>query len=348
MGRFFIFGAGQKTRQILADEKLKSYLEIYQDEIVGIIDNDSSKSGTFINGFPIYGAEVLTSGLEWDFIAISSIYHKEIIKQLITNLKIDCGKVVNIDDYIREKFIALQYNQNRTKNIKNNAFYVQRFDPKSLVVYTAITSGYDELKEPLFVDDDLKYVCFTDNREIRSDVWEIRYIDLPKDMEARHFIRKFKILPHLFFPEYNTSIWVDGSFNILGDLRILMQTYQEHSDILFFPHYVRNCIYDEGAACMLLKKDAKRKLVEQMNEYFNLNYPEHNGLLCGNFMVRNHNEKRVIGVMEDWWDQVCRFSKRDQISLPFALWKNNYSYDLTDLYVDNNTWIKNNRHKIEG
>ena len=42
-----------------------------------------------------------------------------------------------------------------------------------LVIYTAFTGNYDELKEPEFIDENCDYVCFTENPDLESDTWEI-------------------------------------------------------------------------------------------------------------------------------------------------------------------------------
>ncbi len=344
MAKLILFGAGNKTRNLLFDRKLELCLEVCRDEIIGIVDNDNQKSGQSIQGIPIQGIESLEN-TKWDCIVISSIYHSEIRKQLTGILHISDERIINIDDFLNDRFLRYQYMRNKGRNEKNNVSYLRKFNSKSVVIYTAISGEYDELKEPCFVDENLKYVCFTDNRKLHSDVWEVRYVDLPENMEARHWVRKFKVLPHLFFPEYETSIWVDASLGILQDLRKYMMQYQKASDILFFPHYARDCVYDEGAICMVWKKDNKKDLAAQMHAYYEEGYPEHNGLVLGGCIVRNHNEKKIISVMEEWWREICRFSKRDQVSLPYVLYKNNCFYDLCDLYYEDNFWLKNTGHK---
>lgn len=344
MAKLMLFGAGNKTRHLFSDRRFQLCLEVQQDEVVGIIDNDTKKRGQLIQGIQIRGIEEVES-VEWDYIVISSIYHSEIRKQLIDVLHISDEKVINIDDFLNVRFVCHQYMRNNDRNKKNNVSYLHKFNPQSVVIYTAISGDYDELKEPCFVDDNIKYVCFTNNRELHSRVWEIRYADIPENMEARYWVRKFKVLPHLFFPEYETSIWVDASLSILQDLRKYMTQYQKTSDILFFPHYTRDCVYDEGAICMVWKKDHKKNLAAQMHAYYEEGYPEHNGLVQGGCIVRNHNEKKIINVMEEWWGEITRFSKRDQVSLPYVLYKNKCFYDLCNLYYEDNFWIKNTGHK---
>ena len=56
------------------------------------------------------------------------------------------------------------------------------------VVYTCITGGYDNLIDPSYVTEGYDYVCFTDNLELKSKVWEIR--PLPKETEGLSQVKK--------------------------------------------------------------------------------------------------------------------------------------------------------------
>lgn len=46
------------------------------------------------------------------------------------------------------------------------------------------------------------------------------------------------------------------------------------------------------------------------------------GLTENNVIYRKHKDPRCIKVMEDWWYMVENYSRRDQLSLFYVLWKN--------------------------
>lgn len=54
------------------------------------------------------------------------------------------------------------------------------------VVYAVITVDYDALKAPLFGDEDYDYICYTDNRNMTSDIWSIRYIENTEGLDNTH------------------------------------------------------------------------------------------------------------------------------------------------------------------
>ena len=61
----------------------------------------------------------------------------------------------NVDSFILSDLFRpnLQLDEELINDVKDN----------ELVIYTAFTGDYDSLKEPEFIDDNTKYVCFTQN-----------------------------------------------------------------------------------------------------------------------------------------------------------------------------------------
>jgi hypothetical protein len=140
--------------------------------------------------------------------------------------------------------------------------------------------------------------------------------------------------------EYDTSIWVDAKFLIQDDLLQYISKYEKTKDMLSFPHPERDCIYDEAKACKKLKRGIPEDIDRQIQHYKKQNYPSHNGLFENGCMVRNHNESIIQRIMTDWWEELVKFSYRDQLSLPYVFRKYNYIPDICDLDINNNRWLK--------
>ena len=99
------------------------------------------------------------------------------------------------------------------------------------VVYTTIFGEYDTLVNPHFIEKGWDFICFTDNENLSSDVWEIRkctpyYTDLTRSA------KRYKILPHRFLKEYGYSIFVDGNMTVRGYVDQLLNGY----NVSFFDH----------------------------------------------------------------------------------------------------------------
>ncbi len=338
MDKIIIFGTGIDAAGLMRErEQTKDH---YQDQVVAICDNQTEKWHTYFFGEEILPPNVIET-LEYDYVVIATTdYFYEIRGQLKAQYGMADSKILTYMQYRKKINIQYQFARNAALHYGNEE---NKFNTDKIVIYTAIQGDYDDLKDPLFIDPNITYVCFTDNKNVKSDIWNIKYID--ESVDSALSIRKYKVLPHLYFKEFETSVWVDGNLLIQKDIRKFIKKYGRGSDFLCFPHDQRRCIYDEGAEVIRLRRAPKSAVIQQMAYYLQNYYPENNGLLWCGFMVRNHNNSKLIKVMEEWWEQINRFSKRDQISLPYILYQNQYLYDLCDLNLHENEWISISRHK---
>ena len=155
------------------------------------------------------------------------------------------------------------------------------------VIYTAITGNYDNVKEPKYVNPDFDYILFTNNPEIKSDVWQVRLVDNEEQLDNVRLARRIKILGHEFLPEYDYSIWVDSKFEITDNLEEYMLTYRRQEPILCFMHYENDCVYKEKELCDFLKKDNSDIMEAQMERYRKEGYPAESGLVESGILVRD-------------------------------------------------------------
>lgn len=334
-----LFGAGYTTEKFI--RFCKYNVQMSNTEIVAICDNNKEKIGKNFCGYKVCMPEEIR-GIEYDGVIVSELYKDEMSFQLNEKIKIN-KPVWTSEEYKRITTIKA----NQTINIKKKCdedFESESFNTDSIVVYTAIFNNYDSIKEPAVHNSNVKYVCFTDNENIQSREWEIRYVKSSED--PRKIVREYKMLPHRFFPEFATSIWIDACFQIKRDLKEIVCKYQKKAPVLLMPHYERICLYDEAAVCICDNLDDKNIILEQINSYYNDGFPANYGLPCGGLIIRKHHDENVKRAMELWYEEICRASKRDQISLPYILWKSDLHYDLCDEYIQKNMWIENKGHKL--
>ena len=139
--------------------------------------------------------------------------------------------------------------------------------------------------------------------------------------------RWYKMHPHILFPEYRESIYIDGNINVLSDY-IFKQISIRNSNILIPKHFVRDCIYQEIIALLhssRISQEDKAFLVEQRKFLEKENFPEKFGLCENNLIYRKHNEPEIIQIMDDWWEIYGNYSSRDQASLAYVFWKHGLS-----------------------
>jgi len=220
------------------------------------------------------------------------------------------------------------------------------------VIYIAIFGSEYYLHDPETKQDNWDYVCFTDNENFKSDIWDIRIV--PKMYGGARDSKKPKILPHRYLSEYDISIWVDGDVKIIGDVNTLVDAHLDSTGYAVFNHKYcggidsRICIYEEAKFIKWLGdihpqnhyKDNLNIINSQVERYRKDGYPENNGQARNTVLVRRHNDKMIIKSMEDWWLEIKYGSKRDQLSFPYVAWKNNLKFNFINEDIDNNPWVK--------
>jgi len=127
----------------------------------------------------------------------------------------------------------------------------------------------------------------------------------------------YKIIPFAFLPEYDYYFWIDSTHILEKDPNELVEIYLRDADVAVFKHNQRNCIYDEGEFIKQINFDYSNLIDDQLAFYKDMCYPEGNGLyeLPVRFQ-RNNQLTQKMGLM--WWEQICMFSSRDQVSFPFV------------------------------
>jgi len=217
---------------------------------------------------------------------------------------------------------------------------VQPHPARRRAVYTAIFGGYDRLHE---IPETARgygfdFICFTDDNAMACPGWHIR-LESPKYVHPRMAAKDFKMLPHAVLPEYEETLWIDGSFRI-EDGRFADEafTYLEHAGIALFNHPSRGCIYEEAAVSKNMPAYADQDIIGQVSHYRAQGYPEKNGLLAAGMIARRRDDPAIRRLSELWMLHNLRFTYQDQLSLPFLLWKLNVSPAVFPLYLWRCRW----------
>jgi hypothetical protein len=139
-------------------------------------------------------------------------------------------------------------------------------------------------------------------------------------MEAK----RYKILPHLFFPRDDVTIWLDSNIRLKADVGEVVAALLGDADIAAFQHPYRKSVWKEFDTLADDPRFAipylQRQLKAQRAEYRVEGLPAGTPLFECNVLIRRNNE-RVNRLMDAWWAQICRWQWRDQVSFPYVLWK---------------------------
>jgi hypothetical protein len=213
-----------------------------------------------------------------------------------------------------------------------------------IVVYTAIYGNRDDLKEPSVELEGCSLVCFTDNESLRSKAFDLRVCP-PTDSDPVRSAQIFRILPHKFFPDFEYSLWIDGSVVFKkGDIRSLIDQYLRDYDMALFAHPDRDCVYDEAKTWVSIRNEDPKLIRAQMERYRNEGYPPHNGLVAGGIILRRHLSPEVVRVNEDWWNEISHFSRRAQLSFNYVAWRNNFKWATIEGLLWDNEYFRIAEH----
>lgn len=316
---------------------LKNVMEIIRVEYDQWLSEKARQLGEYLG---IYHMLTQAAMEREDNLGLSALLD-ELIRDLNTSSITACDRLHDLRDTVSRVLIE-SYRQKARDVYRQYQYQSKRgenaFKGKG-VVYTVITGGYDELNPPACVSPEFDYVCFTDNRDLDTQIWDIRYVENPDGLDSVRLARKYKILCHKFLEEYDFSVYTDGKICVTGDLCEYMEIYSTGSPMLCFPHFVRECAYEEAKACMEASKDDPEKIISQMEGYKQEGYPANYGLIDSACLVRRHQDTVLQKVLECWWEEVKTKSRRDQLSIGYACWKNRFHYDLSDLFIYQNPYI---------
>lgn len=181
------------------------------------------------------------------------------------------------------------------------------------------------MKEPAVITPGWDYICFTDDPQLRSDAWDV--LLSPRTgpdlgLEQKKYAMKHMILGHQYLAGYDLSLSMGAQLVLNCHLdELLRDSFTAGDEMMLCFHPERDCVYDEAAVCKALLLDDPACIDAQMQRYRAAGYPAHNGLYSTGIMARWHKSENVRAVCELWWEEYLSGSRRDQLSLNYALWR---------------------------
>lgn len=183
------------------------------------------------------------------------------------------------------------------------------------IIYTAIYDGYDTLPNPANIIPGWQYVCFTNDPDLRSEVWEIHY--LKKQLQYQDRMHKWR--PHIHLGPHEESIWIDGNIDLyhvhhlLGKADLVVMDHPDKD--LFTWEYEAMEHYNHPKAM------EARRITEALIED---GMPPIPMVACG-IMYRKNN--KINEIFSRYMQAYVGRLGRDQPIFPYALWHSGIPYD---------------------
>lgn len=208
-----------------------------------------------------------------------------------------------------------------------------------LCVYTCITGDYDNLHEIVYSEKGVDFYCFTNNKNLKSNTWKIIYIK-NNGLDDHHLSRKIKMLGHpIINTKYDVSVWMDASIIWKKSVRKFVDMYLKDSPFAAFKHSQRQTVKEEAITCLRLNKDSKENILRTLSFLESENFQDDYGLYEMTVFIKRHNDPIVIKTMDLWFQMNQTYSKRDQLTFTYCIWKTNLQVRTINLNVWNNQYF---------
>lgn len=228
----------------------------------------------------------------------------------------------------------------KIKSSPTSNFYYNFGSPMEnikVAVYTCITKGYDIVKSPVYVGDDVDYHLFTDSSSDNVEVWKGKKINCKYGLNEAN--RYYKFHPNIFDDKYDFAIYIDGNVKVVSDPTTICYIARNSKvGIAMHRHHSRDCVYKEGLACKYYKRGNIENIMTQLNRFKDEGFPEEFGLFEATVIVYDLKNPIAKKIANEWWNYYYESgTRRDQIFFPYIIWKHGFNIsDVGDL--GNNLW----------
>jgi hypothetical protein len=182
-------------------------------------------------------------------------------------------------------------------------------------VYTCLLGGYEELNDDQARSDSgIPYICFTDDPVLASQVWDIRLIQprFPRDLQRSQ--RDIKLRGHHDLDRFARTLYIDNSVSLRVPPETFLSTFLGDAELAIPLHSYRETVLDEFVTVANHGLDEPTRIYEQLAHY-QAEYPEAlREVPLWNAIIARLRTPRVDEFMNRWFDEVLRYSRRDQLS----------------------------------
>ncbi len=191
------------------------------------------------------------------------------------------------------------------------------------LVYTAVFGDYDRVYPPVRPEPGVDYVIVTDDARLTVPGWNSMVVDssaFPNPKAANLFHRA---LIHRLLPGYDASLYHDGNIRLLGETAPLFDELERSQAALAaYRHPLRRTVAEEAQAVIEIGKvrDSQR-VREEVSRYMADGFPDNIRLIETTIVLKNHRAPSLDAAMELWWNLFRDYLTRDQLSLPYVIWR---------------------------
>lgn len=188
------------------------------------------------------------------------------------------------------------------------------------VVYTAVMGRYEQLNEqPVAVGSSIDFVCFTDDREMVSSTWTVRFIEPRFPLDSVRSARFLKVRGPSLLADYDESLWIDNAVQLRVTPETILDAWLADADLAMPKHSFRTSVLGEFDAVVTSGFDDPARVFEQLIHYSTLQSRALTEVPYWTAILARRHVPAVDEAMQVWWEHLLRYSRRDQLSINFVL-----------------------------
>lgn len=202
-------------------------------------------------------------------------------------------------------------------------------------VYSAIIGRYESLTEqPIARESEVPFICLTDDPDLTSETWTIELVEPTFPFDPIRSARRLKILGNERLAQFTETLWIDNRIRLLERPELILEDWLADADIAMPTHSARLDLLDEFRAVIEGGYDEPGRVQEQLSHYAQsdpellLRKPLWTAILA------RRRSDAVHATMRHWYDDVLRYSRRDQLSVLAALAATGVAVETRDLEND--------------
>lgn len=188
-----------------------------------------------------------------------------------------------------------------------------------IALVTAIIGPFDALLLPKCLESDVDYHCFSDSVTDGYGVFQMHrppYIDADARRSARYI--KTNLLKYI--ENYDYVVWIDANVELNVPVSDLVERVAlSERQIGAIKHPIRDTWLEEAEEILALELDDPSAVSEQIGRYKAIDELSLIPLIESNVLVLDAREQAVHNFMKLWWNEINTYSRRDQISISYAL-----------------------------
>jgi hypothetical protein len=179
----------------------------------------------------------------------------------------------------------------------------------------------------------VSFICFTDDPKLKSSVWEVRVVNPLFTHDLQRSQREIKIRGHRSLAAFERTLYVDNSVSLTASPREVLDDWLSQHALAVPLHSWRATVRDEFEAVHEHGLDDPARVREQLEVYSESSPEVLSQKPYWAALIARRNEPAVEEVMARWFDEVLRYSRRDQLSANYAF--SQFALPVRGIDIDN-------------